>query len=113
MRARHLLALVPLLASACGTHVYEGKHWRRVPATAAGQASAGPKTQIEDGDTVKVVMQNNKVYLFRVYEVTEDGFLGTAKDKRDYRISYENVQSLYVRREGAYLATPIGTVSGH
>jgi hypothetical protein len=50
------------------------------------------------GDTARVTTTWQKTYVFRVYRVDDDSFAGLAQDDEKYKVPYENIKRVAVRR---------------
>jgi hypothetical protein len=87
-----------LLTSACVAVTTQEPVWKDLPATAEGQATAAEGRRLLIGDTARVLTREGKRHVFRVFQIDPDGFHGTARDNKNYRIAYASLTSLEVQR---------------
>lgn len=97
IKAALLLALV-LVSAACVPVVTRESVWIEVPATSEGQAAAEAPLKLQIDDAVRVHTRQGKRHVFRVDRIDVDGFYGTAKDRKSYRIHYANLVAMEVQR---------------
>lgn len=49
-------------------------------------------------DVIKVRTIEDKFYRFRVHKVEEEAFIGTASDSKNYKIRYDTIAEVWIRR---------------
>ena len=54
--------------------------------------------KLKVGDTASVTTTWQKTYVFRVYRVDDDSFAGLARNDKKYKVPYESIKRVEVRR---------------